>query len=1075
MGRKKLSVDDSRAAFSFPKVRRRDRVQIGPMSIPQVINGLDSDVPVPEPGPRRGNDLRLTALSNAIEHAAHLLPAQGPITVFIHHNTLHAFEDVEFTEAVEKGGQIFGCNPYLSEERYREELGRGRIRFADLEAVLRDDLGSRADESIAGLVTRIQLRQAMLQYPVRFGPTDELLWFMAETDALRHLRCDASAAVRNRLVAETRHWVLRDLRGSNERKRRDDAAAGRGRGDAAIDLRDLFERISDESLELWNEELWESLTLQALWRICQNGVASAIEPIPPPEPPIRHRDLLLQVTRADSDFLVHDVLIRFCGAFLDQGLAARQLPLRNEGFYRAFCTLYRLPGGPPDRWLRGLPAELARLEDNQIGPLRSIEESLDLLGVPEDEWKQYLSETLLALRGWCGITRFLEQRPDRAVLAVPNGSLIELLAIRLVLDRLALANLSRDLPGFTGPLQELRQELKRRLIPPKSIGAEKRAFVLFQLSQVLGWTPRELCRLGVADWSQLAVELAEFSSVKRRRVFHLAYEHRFYTQVLDAVSIHAARDSEEPQAPSFQALFCIDEREESIRRHIEEIAPDAVTYSIAGFYFVDMYYRGADDAHYVPLCPVVMRPKHWVTEKVVESQEEDRAWRARARRAVGVLSRQFHLGSRSFAGGAVLSGTLGVLASIPLVARTFFPRVTAEIRKKFGRYVEAPPLTRLWIERSDTSPGPDDGHTGFTLSEMVDVGERVLRDTGLTSGFSRLVLTFGHGSSSINNPHESAYNCGACGGARGGPNGRAIAQILNNPYVREGLQSRGLEIPVDTVFVGAMHNTSSETFTYYDVDRVPKCHRAELGRVRELIEKAGDRNAYERCRRFFSAPLSLSYDAARQHVEGRAEDLAQVRTECGHATNALCIVGRRKRTRGLFLDRRAFLNSYDPTQDDAEGRILERILHAAVPVCAGINLEYYFSYVDNVGYGSGTKLPHNVAALIGVMDGAASDLRTGLPWQMVEIHEPVRILFIVETNPKTLLNVLERNPGLNRLVKNGWLPLATLDPDSPAIKVYRHGAFHDYQPQSTTLPQAASSVDWYRGWRDHLEFAEIGV
>jgi len=915
----------------------------------------------------------------------------------------------------------------------------------------------------------------MLQYPVRFGPTDELLWFMAETDALRRVRSVASAAVRNRLIAETRHWVLRDLRGGNEARRTGHTSPGQARLDAATGLRDLFEKISDESFESWNEELWESFTLQALWRICQNGVASAAEPIPAPEPPVRHRDLLLQVTHADADLLVHDVLIRFCGAFLDQGLAERQLPLRSEGFYRAFCALYRLPGGPPDRWLRGLPAELARLEDGQIGPLRSIEESLDLLGVPEDEWEQFLSETLLALRGWCGITHFLEERPDRAVLAVPNGSLIELLAIRLVLDRLALADLSRDLFGFTGPLRELRHELKRRMTPAKPVGAEKRAFVLFQLAQVLGWTPRELCRLEVADWSRLAVELADFSSVKRRRVFHLAYERRFYTQVLDAVSIHAARNPEEPQAPRFQALFCIDEREESIRRHIEEIAPDAVTYSIAGFYFVDMYYRGADDAHFVPLCPVVMRPKHWVTENVVESFEEQRLWRARARRAVGVVSHRFHLGSRSFAGGAVLSAALGVLASMPLIARTFFPRVTAEIRKKFGRYVQAPPLSRLQIELCDPNPGPDVGHTGFTLPEMIDIAERVLRDTGLTSGFSRLVLTFGHGSTSINNPHESAYNCGACGGARGGPNGRAIAQILNNPYVREGLQSRGLKIPVDTVFVGGMHNTSSETFTYYDLDRVPECHRAELDRVREVIEQAGDRNAYERCRRFFSAPLSLSYDAARQHVEGRAEDLAQVRTECGHATNALCIVGRRKRTRGLFLDRRAFLNSYDPTQDDTEGRILERILHAAVPVCAGINLEYYFSYVDNVGYGSGTKLPHNVAALLGVMDGAASDLRTGLPWQMVEIHEPVRILFIIETQPETLLQVLERNADLNRLVKNGWVPLATLDPDSPGIKVYRDGAFHDYQPQATTLPQAATSVDWYRGWRDHLEFAEIGI
>ena len=61
---------------------------------------------------------------------------------------------------------------------------------------------------------------------------------------------------------------------------------------------------------------------------------------------------------------------------------------------------------------------------------------------------------------------------------------------------------------------------------------------------------------------------------------------------------------------------------------------------------------------------------------------------------------------------------------------------------------------------------------------------------------------------------------------------------------------------------------------------------------------------------------------------------------------------------GLFLDRRAFLNSYDPTQDDENSTSLTRLLQAAVPVCGGINLEYYFSYVDNPGFGCGTQLPH---------------------------------------------------------------------------------------------------------------------
>src|SRR5262249_10371137 len=266
-----------------------------------------------------------------------------------------------------------------------------------------------------------------------------------------------------------------------------------------------------------------------------------------------------------------------------------------------------------------------------------------------------------------------------------------------------------------------------------------------------------------------------------------------------------------------------------------------------------------------------------------------RAW---TRRALGKARHQFHVGSRAFALGALLSAAVGGLATAPLGARTLFPRLTARIRGPVGRFVPAPPLTPLQLERGEEPPGPENGHVGYTLDEMTDVAERVLGDTGLTSGFSRLVLTFGHGSTSMNNPHESAHDCGACGGARGGPNGRAIAPILNDPRGRGRLPARGLGVPGETGLVCGRHHTRREEITFYDLDPIPPSRREEFGAVRALIEQAGDRDAHERCRRFESAPLTLSFTQARQHVEGRAEDLAQVRPEWGHATNAICIVGR---------------------------------------------------------------------------------------------------------------------------------------------------------------------------------------
>jgi uncharacterized protein YbcC (UPF0753/DUF2309 family) len=212
---------------------------------------------------------------------------------------------------------------------------------------------------------------------------------------------------------------------------------------------------------------------------------------------------------------------------------------------------------------------------------------------------------------------------------------------------------------------------------------------------------------------------------------------------------------------------------------------------------------------------------------------------------------------------------------------------------------------------------------------------------------------------------------------------------------------------------------------------------------------------------------------ALRHVEARAEDLAQARPEYNHATNAVCFVGRRIRTRGLFMDRRSFLTSYDPTRDKPDVPVLTRILQAVIPVCSGISLEYYFSTVDNQRYGCGSKLPHNITSLLGVMEGAASDLRTGLSQQMVEIHEPMRILFVIEQLPEKVLGILEKNPGLDRLVRNGWVQLATLSPQTQEISLYEAGRFVPYRSGAEPTPCYMSSHDYFGMHREHLPLVQI--
>lgn len=1015
----------------------------------------------------------LDRLAHVIDHVSHLLPAQGPITSFIHHNTLHAFEHLPFDQAVRQGGQMFGCEPYLAEADFRAELARGRIQLDDLQAVLREDLASGADEPILHFASRLELRLAMLRFPLAAGTSAELHWFMTETEALRRFDEHAPPATRTQIVEQTRHWAMRDLQSieplhgafqDSQRRMRQPLSA-------------LFQQFDRGLMEHWSDETWQSFTLQALWRVCRAGV-HGVKWNPRSEPhPTRHRDLLLEATGEDTDQLVNELLIRLSAGLTDQGLARWPLPGRRHGLLHAFCQIFGVFGDPPDRWLRGLREEIDRKTSPRVSSLEWIHESLTALGVDEQEWEPFLRDTLLALRGWAGMIRQVALRSDKVVHTIESDSLLDYLAIRLLLERFALDFVARrSLPGYAGDLAKLRQHLRDvgrfNARETRHQNVDVRAFAVFQLAQFMSWLPRDLYRLSHSQWALLVGEIEAFDNFERRRIYQHAYERRYRIETLDAIAVSAAQPKSRSESIRFQAIFCIDEREESFRRHLEEVSPDVETFGAAGFYGVAMYYRGVADAHYMPLCPIVALPQHWVMEDVaypLEKQHQRRAW---FRRTIGSASHQMHVASRSATGGAV-SALFGVLATAPMVMRVVFPRWKAALRRSMWKFVAPPPQTQLLLERASARPSDENGGIGYSVKEMADVVERLLRDIGLTSGFARLVFIIGHGSSSHNNPHESAYNCGACGGGCGGPNARAFAQMANDSRVRRLLEERGIAIPTETAFVGGVHDTCNDGVEFFDLDRTPLSHKADLLDLQECWLETRRRNARERCRRFVSAPLTLTNEEALHHVESRAEDLAQARPECGHATNAVCFVGRRTRTRNLYMDRRTFLVSYDPTQDDPEAAILARILAAVVPVCAGINLEYYFSRIDSVGWGCGTKLPHNVTSLLGVMDGAASDLRPGLPWQMVEIHEPVRLLFIIENSPNAMLGIMERNPMIGQLCRNGWVQIATLDPHSSDLQLFDGEEFNAYSPTQEHLPRAHSSVSWYRGWRDHLGYAMI--
>jgi len=679
----------------------------------------------------------------------------------------------------------------------------------------------------------------------------------------------------------------------------------------------------------------------------------------------------------DLDSMVHPTLFRIICSYLDQGIAIWGFPETKITF---LASLKEMERNSFSSYFRK-----KRAKDLLLNSDCKIEDLLKLLVGNESLYNQYLFDQQFAHQGWSGMVSAVEDQPE-TLLDTRIISLHDLITFELLLE-----------------IDALDFQFGNNWQP---------------LSERLADKPSELFS------ETLDTELNDVLEIWQN-----AFEWSYYDEVLAGIQSEKIVERH-IEKKTFQAMFCIDDRECSFRRYLEQFDSSCETFGTPGFFGVEFFFQPEGGQFYTKVCPAPVTPKYLIKE------QPDHNGKGIKLKKDLYLSKHAH----SFYSGWLVSQTLGFSSAFKLIWTIFKPSMSPATASSFKHMNKQAVLTTEHKHNQEDEKGLQ---VGFMIDEMVTRVEGTLKSIGMINDFAPLVYVVGHGASSVNNPHFAAYDCGACCGRAGSANARVLSEMANKPEVRAILRTKGINIPDTTQFIGGLHDTTRDEITFFDENLLSPENLASHKINEKTFGKSLDYNAKERSRRFESIDTSLSAAMIHDKIKIRSVSLFEPRPELNHATNALCIVGRRSLTKGLFLDRRSFLNSYDYSIDP-EGKLLFNIMKAAAPVCGGINLEYYFSRVDNQKLGAGTKLPHNVMGLVGVANGIDGDLRPGLPSQMIEVHDPVRILFIVEHYPAVVLDTIQRLYATYEWFINEWVNLVVVNPETKELSVFKDGAFTPY-------------------------------
>jgi uncharacterized protein YbcC (UPF0753/DUF2309 family) len=667
------------------------------------------------------------------------------------------------------------------------------------------------------------------------------------------------------------------------------------------------------------------------------------------------------------DETLNRLLSKWLAAFLDQGQAAWSMPDREQGFYQSWRQVAPYDTQIPESETSVSTYYHERLTDAPDTAMEALYAVLS--GYPESEWEAIFEHHLAALPGWVGLIKQRMEANNNPWQANYPVTLVDYLGVRLLLAKHMGA-----------------------AIRPVTDGAERPRRADFRLQEI--WLT--------------------------------AWERSYQGDLLEDINKGLATSTTEVDGDraDAQLVFCIDTRSEIIRRHLEATG-DYETHGYAGFFGIPLEYKGHGSKVQTDSCPVMVDPKHHVTERPPADDPGTKSYeRWHSLKTDGNKLLKSLKNDLAAAFGLVEAG--GAFFGAALTSRTLFPNRVHSARESVGPDDPAT-FSSLTLDGSNED-GDQEPAIGISTEQKAFYAEAAFDLMGWDD-FAPVVVFTGHESQTVNNPYKSSIDCGACSGSPGTPNARVLATICNEPEVRELLAERGIDVPEDTVFLAGRHNTTTDEVTVFteghDLDDT---QRAVVDELRDDLEQAQADAAEERL-----ATLGVDADDTVREVETRTDDWAQPRPEIGLSGNAGFIIGPRELTEDVDLEGRSFLHSYD-WNSDPEGDALENIMAGPLVVCQMINAQYYFSTVDNDVYGSGSKTTHNAVGNVGVVQGNGGDLMMGLPLQSLyaddqqALHTPIRLSTIIHAPVDTVTDILDRNPELATLLDNNWLSLLVIDP-----------------------------------------------